>query len=135
MPAYILFDNLEVRDADKLARYKELAAPIVARHGGRYVVLGGPAQVLEGSQGPTFPVMIEFDNAGAARRWYDSDDYRPLRAMRLEAVRSTAVLLEGLAQPAEDSPRSSAVTTESASTEDMRERRPAQPEQAAAAHL
>lgn len=96
MPAYMLFDNLEVRDPRKLEQYKTLAAPVVARFGGRYVVLGGPAERREGSWAPTFPVMIEFPDADAARRWYDSEEYRPIRALRLEAVRSSAVLLEGL---------------------------------------
>lgn len=95
MSAYMLFDNLEVLDPQKLATYKELAAPVVARYGGRYVVLGGPTELREGSWIPTFPVMIQFPSAEHARRWYDSEDYRPLRQMRIEAVRSSAVLIEG----------------------------------------
>ncbi len=96
MAAYLLFDNLSVTDAAALARYKALAAPIVQQFGGRYVVLGGPAERLEGSWAPTFPVMIEFPTAAQARAWYHSDAYAALKTLRLSAVRSEAVLIEGL---------------------------------------
>jgi len=96
MSAFILFDNLEVRDAALLARYKARAATVVRAHQGRYVVLGGPSEILEGSWAPSFPVMLEFPSAELARAFYRSEAYRPLKDMRLRAVRSSAVLLEGI---------------------------------------
>lgn len=95
MAAYILFDNLEVRDSARLAAYKAGAAEVVQRYQGRYAVLGGPAAILEGNWAPAYPVMLEFPSAELARRWYTSSEYRPLKELRLSAVRSSAVLLEG----------------------------------------
>ena len=95
--SYVLFDNLEVFDSAKLADYKARAAAVVARYGGRYVVLGGPAEILEGNWSPTYPVMLEFTTREQARAWYASEEYRELKALRLSAVRSSAVLLEGTA--------------------------------------
>ncbi len=37
MPAYFLFDNVEVHDPDALARYAEQVSELVAEHGGRYL--------------------------------------------------------------------------------------------------
>lgn len=96
MPAYCLFDNLEVIDAAKLEEYKSRVAPVVEKYGGRYVVLGGKVELMEGQWRPTFPVMIEFPNLDRARQWYFSDEYRELKELRLSAVKSNAVLLEGL---------------------------------------
>lgn len=96
MAAYMLFDNLEVRDAGLLAEYKARAAEVVRRYGGRYVVLGGPSEMLEGNWAPAFPVMIEFPNRERARAWYTAPEYQALKALRLRAVRSSAVLLEGV---------------------------------------
>jgi uncharacterized protein (DUF1330 family) len=96
MSSYVLFDNLEVLDAAKLDDYKPRASAVVARYGGRYVVLGGPAQILEGNWSPIYPVMLEFPTRAHASAWYESSEYRALKAMRLSAVRSSAVLLTGM---------------------------------------
>jgi uncharacterized protein (DUF1330 family) len=42
-----------------------------------------------------FPVIIEFPNPETAQRWYDSDDYRELKQLRLAACKSNAVFFEG----------------------------------------
>lgn len=93
MPAYCFFDNLEVLDGAALEEYKQRVAPLVSAHGGRYVVLGGPVDVVEGTWSPTFPVMIEFPSIEAARGWYHSDEYREVRAIRLRATRSNGVII------------------------------------------
>jgi uncharacterized protein (DUF1330 family) len=95
MPAYVLFDNLEVHDPAALEEYARRVAPLVEAHGGRYVALGGPVEVLEGTWSPTFPVLIEFPSLEAARRWYSSEEYRDIKAIRLRATRSSGVLLGG----------------------------------------
>lgn len=89
-------DNLEVIDAAKLEEYKQKTAPLVEQYGGRYVVLGGKVDRMEGSWRPTFPVMIEFPSLERAHEWYASADYARLKALRLSAVRSNAVFMEGL---------------------------------------
>ncbi len=96
MPAYCLFDNLEVTDPSKLEKYKIAVAPIVQRYGGKYVVLGGPAELVEGTWKPNFPVMIEFPSLKDAHAWYHSDEYREVKALRLAAGRFNGVILEGL---------------------------------------
>lgn len=96
MSAYCLFDNLEVTDRAKLEEYKARVAPVVERHGGRYVVLGGEIDLVEGDWKPAFPVLIEFPSLAQARRWYDSEEYRELKALRLAAGRFNAVFLQGL---------------------------------------
>jgi uncharacterized protein (DUF1330 family) len=96
MPSYCQFDNLRIHDPQKLARYKDLVAPIVTKFGGRYVVLGGRVEVLEGAWRPNFPVMIEFPTLPQAQDWYRSEEYRDLKAMRLAAGSFNAILIEGI---------------------------------------
>ncbi len=98
MPAYFLVDVIEIKDAAKMERYRTQVAPVVARFGGRYIVIGGPFQVVEGSYQPTFPVMIQFPTMVEARRWYDSEDYRELKNLRLTATASNAFFMEGSPQ-------------------------------------
>lgn len=95
MSAYFFVDVLEVTDPDKLARYRERVLATVERHGGRYLTVGGRVDPVEGDWQPAFPVMIEFPSLEQGRRWYDSDEYRPLKALRLAAMKGNAFFVEG----------------------------------------
>lgn len=80
MPAYFLFDNVEITDAEALADYASKTLPTVEAHGGGYVIRGGDTEIKEGDWEPNFPVMIEFPDHAAANAWYNSPDYAPLKA-------------------------------------------------------
>ena len=95
MAAYCLFDNIEVTNQEKLQEYAKRVAPIVEAYGGRYLALGGRVDLVEGEWRPVYPVLLEFPSLEQAHRWYDSDEYRDLKALRLSAVRSNAVFIEG----------------------------------------
>jgi uncharacterized protein (DUF1330 family) len=94
MPAYFLFDNVEIHDRAALARYAEQASELVAEHGGRYLAAAVAPEVVEGDPGLRSVVLIEFPDAASARAWYDSPAYRPLKELRRRAVRNNAVLIE-----------------------------------------
>ncbi|WP_433330769.1 DUF1330 domain-containing protein [Spirillospora sp. CA-294931] len=94
MTAYALFDNVEVTDPSKLAAYAAEVRPIVEKHGGRYLVVGGQIDVAEGEATLTYPVLIEFPDLAAAHRWYDSPEYQPLKALRQSGSKANASFFE-----------------------------------------
>jgi uncharacterized protein (DUF1330 family) len=96
VPAYCIFDVLEITDADTMERYRAAVRTTVQNHGGRYLVIGGNPQQVEGDVRATFPVIIEFPSLEAARRWYDSPEYAPLLKLRLESTRGRMYMAEGL---------------------------------------
>ncbi|MDN5214764.1 DUF1330 domain-containing protein [Fulvivirgaceae bacterium BMA12] len=96
MSAYCLFDNLTVKDPEKLEMYKSQVLSIVEKYQGKYVVLGGETEVVEGAWKPTYLVMIEFPSLALAKEWYHSEDYKALKALRLSATDSSAVIIQGL---------------------------------------
>lgn len=96
MSAFFIFDNIEVIDSEKLTRYAESVAPIVEQYGGRYRVVGGEIEILEGEWSPVYSVIIEFESVEMAKAWYNSERYAPFKAMRHEAVKCNAVLIKGL---------------------------------------
>jgi len=95
MAAYFLVDTLEVTDREKIEEYKKHVAPLVAKFGGRYLIASGNVEVAEGAWRPTFPVLIQFPSLEQAHRWYDSEEYRPWKALRLAVTKSHGVFLEG----------------------------------------
>jgi uncharacterized protein (DUF1330 family) len=96
MSAYYLVDVREIKDAAKMEDYRARVAPVVEKFGGRYIVIGGPFEVVEGSYQPVFPVMIQFPSLDDARRWYNSEEYRELKQLRLGATVSNAVFMTGV---------------------------------------
>lgn len=93
MTAYILAD-IDVTDPARYEDYKSLTAASIEKYGGRYVVRGGKVEVLEGSWPTSRFVMVEFADGDAARRWYNSPEYAPAKAIRQEISKSKLVLVE-----------------------------------------
>jgi uncharacterized protein (DUF1330 family) len=96
MSAYYLVDVREIKDAAKMEEYKARVAPVVEKFGGRYLVIGGPFEVVEGSYQPVFPVMIQFPSLEDAHRWYNSEEYRELKQLRLAETVGNAVFMAGV---------------------------------------
>jgi len=95
MPAYVIADVREARDADALAEYRRGNTEAVARHGGRFIARGGEIELLEGEWDTRRIVVIEFPDMDSARAWYESGDYAPLKALRQSASDTNIILVEG----------------------------------------
>ena len=96
MPAYVIASVSAARDQEKLAEYRARNTEAVARHGGRFIVRGGSHETLEGAWSPVRLVIMEFPDVSAARAWYHSDDYAPLRELRQSASDTDIVLVDGV---------------------------------------
>jgi uncharacterized protein (DUF1330 family) len=96
MPAYVIASVEDAWDQEKLVRYREGNTDVVAAHGGRFVARGGESAVLEGDWDPLRIVIIEFPDMDAARAWYESDGYAPLRELRRSASVTNIVVVEGV---------------------------------------
>jgi uncharacterized protein (DUF1330 family) len=99
MPAYVIVET-DVSDPERYEQYKTAASAAVAAHGGRYLVRGGEQDVLEGDWRPPRLVVLEFEDLAAARRWYDSEQYRQARELRAGAARLSLVAVQGVDEPA-----------------------------------
>lgn len=70
---------------ESLARYSRQTAELLARHGGEYLVRGGPLELLEGSWPDERRVVVSrWPSLEALRAFWSSSDYqqmiKPLRA-------------------------------------------------------
>jgi uncharacterized protein (DUF1330 family) len=75
MSAYVIAE-VRIIDPDQAAKYMELAASSIARHGGRYLVRGGNPSVPEGQwdEGRRV-VVVEFEGRQQLEDWYTSAGY------------------------------------------------------------
>jgi uncharacterized protein (DUF1330 family) len=98
MPAYVIA-NVNVQDAATFEEYRKQVPATIAEHGGRYLVRGGRVERFEGSWSPTRLVVLEFPSMDQARRWYDSEEYREPKALRMKCAMTDVVLVEGVQVP------------------------------------
>lgn len=95
MPAYVILD-VEITDPARYEEYKKLSGPALRPFGGRFVVRGGPVEVLEaGAWSPHRVVVLEFESVEKAREWWGSETYREAKALRRSASSGTMILVEG----------------------------------------
>lgn len=93
MAAYFIA-QIEVRDPELFSEYGAAAAPVIARHGGRYLVRGGAPVPLEGAAFKR-TVVIEFPTEDAALAFWNDEEYGRLKDLRRRAATMDAAILPG----------------------------------------
>jgi uncharacterized protein (DUF1330 family) len=94
--AYCLFENVEITNPNKMETYTNQVFEVVQKFGGEYSVLNDKIRYIEGEWKPSFLVLIKFPSLEHANRWYDSDEYKELKALRHSAGRFNAVIVQGV---------------------------------------
>jgi uncharacterized protein (DUF1330 family) len=95
MPAYFIVD-IDVTDPTAFEEYRKAVPATVQKYGGKFLVRGGRMEVIEGSWRPKRVVVTEFPSLEQAKRWYDSEEYRALKARRLRTSKGNVILVEGV---------------------------------------
>jgi uncharacterized protein (DUF1330 family) len=95
MAAYVIVD-VNITDSDKYDEYRKLSGPSVAQYGGKFLVRGGAHETLEGDWQPGHVVILEFADADAARRWWNSPEYEAAKVVRRAASTARFVLVDGV---------------------------------------
>lgn len=96
MSAYLIVD-IEVTDPAAYEEYKAGVPPLVARHGGEYLVRGGQPEAIEGDWRPSRIVLFRFPDRRAIHAFLNDPDYAELKAIRERATRSRIVAVDGIA--------------------------------------
>ena len=94
--AYVMVERVELKDPELFRQYLDRVSSTIESHGGRYHVVTGEAEVLEGEWRPNDLVVFSFPSREQAIAWWKSDEYAPLKRLRREAAVDNIVLVEGL---------------------------------------
>jgi uncharacterized protein (DUF1330 family) len=98
MPAYVI-GEADIIHPEKMQGYGPLIVASVKKHGGKYLARGARPEVLEG--GPAHNMLIiEFENADAARRCYASPEYQATKAVRQGNSKLRLLLVEDFVKEA-----------------------------------
>jgi uncharacterized protein (DUF1330 family) len=86
-----------VKNKDWVKDYRPKTAELLKKYGGRILVRGKPAEVLEGSAPEADAILVvEFPSMEKASAWYNDPDYQPLIELRQTGAEVDFVLVKGL---------------------------------------
>lgn len=85
-----------IHDMARFGRYTQAIIPIVQRHGGRYIVMRGARETLEGDFGDLRVVISEWPTLEAARAFWNDPEYREAVRLREGTGEFRILLMEGV---------------------------------------
>jgi len=94
MPAYFVAE-IETTNPAGMEPYRAAVPATIAQYGGRFLIRGGATELLEGEPEPKRIVILQFADAAAAKRWYNSPEYQKILPMRLASSTGRAFIVEG----------------------------------------
>lgn len=94
MPAYFVAE-LEITNTEAMASYRAAVPATLAQYGGRFLTRGGATELIEGGPEPKRIVILEFTDAAAIKRWYNSPEYQKILPGRLNNSRGRAFIVDG----------------------------------------
>jgi uncharacterized protein (DUF1330 family) len=87
----------QIKDRQKfIDGYGQAAAALVAKFGGRYILRGGGAQLLEGNFGAGASMVIsQWPDRASAETFWNSPDYAEVKKMREGLADCQVILIDG----------------------------------------
>ena len=95
MAAYVIVE-LEVTDPARFEDYRKAVPATVETYGGRYLIRSRKVEAVEGAWSPGVFVVLEFPTLERAKEWWSSEEYRPLKALRLASSTTRMILADAL---------------------------------------
>ncbi|HEV8679369.1 MAG TPA: DUF1330 domain-containing protein [Stellaceae bacterium] len=96
MAAYFVVE-LDVTNMEAMASYRAVVPATLAQYGGRFLTRGGATELIEGGPEPKRIVILEFADAAAIKRWYNSPEYQKILPDRLANSTGRGFIVEGVA--------------------------------------
>lgn len=86
--------HVTITDPERYPAYVEANAAAFSKYGGRFLVRGGPSELMEG-QAKDRHVVIEFGSFQEALDCYHSPEYAAALKLRLDCAEGDLVIAEG----------------------------------------
>ena len=94
---FFLLVDVDIHNIDEYKKYLEKVKPMVEKFGGKYLIKGGKIDAKETDLWkPKRIVLVKFPNKPSALNWYNSEEYRALKNLRLNNASSNILFIEGV---------------------------------------
>ncbi|MEG1680212.1 MAG: DUF1330 domain-containing protein [Stenotrophomonas sp.] len=95
MTAYLIIEA-HITDPQGFGAYARATPDVAARYGGRYLVMGGVQQSLEGEHAPARTVISQWPDRAAALAFWHSADYAAIKPLRAGTGNFRVLLADGV---------------------------------------
>ncbi|MEE9515607.1 MAG: DUF1330 domain-containing protein [Candidatus Adiutricales bacterium] len=97
MPGYVVA-NYDLKDSEGFQKYPPAVGPTLAQYGGKILAAETNPRNIEGSPRQVI-VIIEFESADAAQRWYDSPENTAIKNLRISTTEGWLAIADGFSVP------------------------------------
>ena len=94
MSAYLIA-QINVINEESYKEYLKNVTSIVQKYGGEYIVRAGKFKTMLGEWQYKRNVIIKFPSYEIAMKWYNSEEYFPIRKIREENSEGNVIIIEG----------------------------------------
>ena len=91
-----VFSNIDVKNPDAYKEYVGKVKPTVEKFGGEYLVRNGEFKVIDGEWKHPRTVVIKFPTYEKALEWYNSEEYKPIKPIRLANSVANGIIIKGV---------------------------------------
>ncbi|GAU82522.1 DUF1330 domain-containing protein [Bosea sp. BIWAKO-01] len=95
MKTYAMAHLTHVALGPEIIGYLEGIDATLAPFQGRFIIHGGPPELLEGSWSGDV-IVIEFPNRAAAKAWYESEAYQAILPLRIRNSTGAVFFIDGV---------------------------------------
>ena len=88
--------NIDVKDSEAYKEYVGKVVPTVQKFGGEYIIRAGEYKIVEGEWQNPRTVVIKFPNYEKALEWYDSEEYKPIKPIRMKNSVGNMIIIKGV---------------------------------------
>jgi uncharacterized protein (DUF1330 family) len=94
MSGYVIV-NIDVKNPEAYKEYIDKVKPIVEKFGGEYLVRAGEYKVIDGEWKYPRTIIIKFSSYEKALEWYNSEEYQPVKPIRLANSVANGIIIQG----------------------------------------
>jgi len=87
--------SITVKDWDIYREYMKKVPSVIEKYGGKYLVRGGEILSDDTTWHPQRVVILEFQSAEDMKTFRDSEEYKPIAALRHKAADTEAFTVQG----------------------------------------
>jgi len=95
MPAYAIV-QINITNHENYREYLQKVTQVVTKYKGEYIVRGGKFEKMLGNWNYERTVVIKFPTFEIAMKWYNSEDYAPIKKIREENSKGNLIIIEGI---------------------------------------
>ena len=96
MSAGYVIAQLKITNSENYKEYVEKVNPIVKKFGGEFLVRAGEFQIFDGETNFPRIIILKFPSYERALEWYNSEEYKPIKQIRLDNAEGTNIIIKGL---------------------------------------